>query len=138
MELDRLEPWRTFEQLQRDANRLFREFFEQLAKTERSSEPLAFSPAVDIYRGPNGLVVRAALPGMIQEDIDIFVDAGVLTVRGERLPPPEARPEDYLMQEWSYGRFERTIRFPRDVDVDGIRASYSEGVLVIILPKAKK
>lgn len=136
MELDRLEPWRTFEELQRETNRLFREFFEQLAKAEHAGEPLAFSPTVDIYRVPTGLVIRAALPGMIQEDIDIFVDAGVLTLRGERLPPPESRPQDYLLQEWQYGRFERSIRLPFAVDAEGIRASYSEGVLVIILPKA--
>jgi len=135
MEFDRREPWRTFEELQREANRLFSEFFEELAQIEQAAEPIAFSPMIDLYKSPGGVVVRAALPGMIQEDIDIFVDEGVLTIRGER-QPPEASPDDYLVQEWPYGRFERSVRLPFPVDADAIRASYSEGVLIIVLPKA--
>jgi len=135
MDVDRWDPWRLLEEARQEADRRFRAVFQQLAEERKEREPIEFSPIVDAFVAPRGLVVKLGLPGLIQEDIDIFVDAGVLTVRGERQPPADAAPEAYLLHEWPYGRFERSIILPFAVDKDRIQATYADGVLIIVLPR---
>ncbi|MGO9206864.1 MAG: Hsp20/alpha crystallin family protein [Candidatus Limnocylindrales bacterium] len=94
----------------------------------------AFLP-LDIYRSSDALVVKAALPGVKPEDVDITVEGDALTVSGEFR---EERSEDergYLFRELRRGRFSRTIQLPGDVSADQAQAHYEHGMLTLTLPK---
>ncbi|MDR7542685.1 MAG: Hsp20/alpha crystallin family protein [Armatimonadota bacterium] len=93
-----------------------------------------FAPEVDVYDGGEHFVVRADLPGVRAEDLEISVEGAVLSLRGERRPA-EGRPEGYLCCERLSGKFARLVEFPVEIDASGVKASLRSGVLEIILPK---
>jgi len=92
-------------------------------------------PAVDVAEEPERLMVRAELPGMKQEDIDIRFEGGLLTIRGERKFENEKNERNYHRIERAYGTFSRSFTLPRTVDADEIVASYDDGILEIVIPK---
>jgi HSP20 family protein len=90
---------------------------------------------MDIYEGPDALVVWAELPGMRQEEIEISIHDNILTLRGERKPDAKVKEESYHRRESFTGPFLRTLSLPSVVDTAGVKAIYREGVLEIRLPK---
>jgi HSP20 family protein len=95
-------------------------------------------PAVDVYEDKDNLLVKAELPGLRKEDVEIGFQNGYLTLSGER--KQEQKHEDaetYRTERWQ-GRFHRTISLPCRVDADKIKATYTEGVLTVTLPKAEE
>jgi HSP20 family protein len=86
----------------------------------------------------NEVVVRAEVPGMSKEDIDISVLGNTLTISGERKSEEEVKEDDYYYCESSYGRFQRDISLPQGVKAEDIKASYKDGVLEVILPKKEE
>jgi HSP20 family protein len=97
-----------------------------------STIPGTWSPAVDILETEDAYLVHAELPGVRREDMDLTVRDGKLELSGNR-PPGEGR--HFLRLERSYGPFRRTFPLGEAVDVDGIEASYVEGVLRVRVPK---
>lgn len=95
-------------------------------------------PAVDVAEEPDRILVRAELPGMKQEDIDIRFEGGLLTIRGERKFENEKSDRNYQRIERAYGTFSRTFTLPRTVNADEIQASYTDGVLEIAIPKREE
>ncbi len=93
-------------------------------------------PAVDVFEKDDKFVVKAELPGMKEDDIDVSVVGDTLTVKGEKRSETEVKEEDYYRCERSYGSLYRSIPLPATVDADKIEASYEDGVLEITLPKA--
>ena len=91
------------------------------------------NPALETFRRDGAIVVRADLPGMEPKEIDVSVEDGRLTIRGERKHVDEG-PENASYREVSYGSFERTVLLPKGVDVDALKASYENGVLEIKVP----
>ena len=81
-------------------------------------------------------MVRAELPGLKEEDIDVSVEGDTLTIKGERKAESEVKEEDYYCCERSYGSFFRSMTLPSTVDATKIEASYEDGVLEVSLPKA--
>ena len=98
-------------------------------------EETGWAPAIDIFDRGNNLVVKAELPGMKQEDIDVSVVGDTLTIKGERNAESEVKEENYYCNECSYGTFTRSMTLPSHVDSDRIEATYEDGVLEINLPK---
>jgi HSP20 family protein len=94
-----------------------------------------WSPACDILETADALVLRAELPGVRQSDIDISLDQGVLTLRGNRELEKEDEERTYHRIERSYGHFSRAFTLPRMVDAEKISASYVDGVLEIRMPR---
>jgi HSP20 family protein len=95
-------------------------------------------PAVDVFEDKDNLLVKAELPGLKKEDIDISLHEGFLTLSGER--KQEEKHQDaqtYRSERWS-GRFHRTISLPCRVEADKIKATYNDGVLSVTLPKAEE
>jgi len=95
-------------------------------------------PAVDVYEDKDNLMLKAELPGVKKEDVEISFHDGYLTLSGER--KQEQKHEDaetYRTERWQ-GRFHRTISLPCRVDADKIKATYNEGVLTVTLPKAEE
>ena len=96
-----------------------------------------WSPPVDVYEDPHAIVVRAEIPGMRQEEIDIEIAAEMLTIKGERKFDDEERRERYVRIERQYGAFQRSFTIGVPIDENKVRATYKNGVLEITLPKSE-
>jgi len=95
-------------------------------------------PAVDMHDGKEALTVRAELPGMKKEDIDISLEGGVLTLSGERKGGCDSESGGASHCERWFGRFQRSISLPCRVDTKTIKAAYTDGVLSITMAKAEE
>ena len=94
-----------------------------------------WAPPVDIYEdGKRGLVITAELPDMTREDIDLTVENGTLTIRGEKKVSAEVKDEQFRRLERRYGAFSRSFSLPQTVDTSKVGAEYKNGVLTIRLP----
>lgn len=127
------DPFREFAQLQDRINRVFTDAY------GRSDEGLMTSgtwvPPVDIYQnGDHEVVLKAELPDMTREDIDITVDNGTLTIRGEKRLSGEVKEEQFHRIERRYGSFSRSFALPQTVDTAKVGAEYKNGVLTVRLP----
>jgi HSP20 family protein len=94
-----------------------------------------WTPVVDIFERAESIVLRADLPGVEPEDIDLRVEDGTLILRGQRRAPGDVRPEDMHRAERPHGAFVRTFSLPSNVDHSGIRATQKNGVLEVVLPR---
>jgi HSP20 family protein len=127
------DPFREFAQLQDRLNRAFADAY------GRSDEGLLSSgswlPPVDIYQnGDHELVLKAELPDMNREDIDISVENGTLTIKGEKKLSSEVKEEQYHRIERRYGTFSRSFALPQTIDAAKVSADYRNGVLTVKLP----
>jgi HSP20 family protein len=93
--------------------------------------------AGECWETAQAVIVRIELPGMRKEDIDVSVDHGRLQIRGEKQFAGEDEPRFYHLMERAFGRFERSIPLPSNVDARRAEVSYQEGVLTVILPKSE-
>ena len=133
MAMVRFDPFRDLAVLQDRMNRLFNE-----VHVPRQSDDLmnrgAWTPAVDIYEVEGALVLKAELPEMQRDDIDVSVENNTLTLRGERKLDHEIKQENFHRIERAYGSFVRSFSLPNTVDAAKIAAEYKNGVLTVKLP----
>jgi HSP20 family protein len=110
------------------------------SSTENGSQPFSsgWVPAVDVYEDKDHLFVRAEVPGMKKDDIDISLHEGVLTLSGERKLDKEYENAESHRIERFVGRFQRSITSPHPVDAANVRAAYKDGILAVTLPKAEE
>ena len=132
MTFTRFEPWNYLDLLHRDLDRL-------VGDRRRSSDDDSvadWTPAVDIIEEKERFVLRADVPGVRPDDVDVSMDNGILSVSGER--HPIARDEESGVQriERATGRFLRRFTLPETVDADGIAAKCTNGILEVTIPKA--
>jgi len=130
------EPFRDLMAMQDRMTRLFDDTLSRIWKSELARG--VWSPPVDIVERANEIVLKADIPEMDQSEIDIKVEEGTLTIQGERKFLKEVSEENYLQIERPYGAFRRSFTVPRVVDQEGIKASYKDGVLTIVLPKKER
>jgi len=97
-----------------------------------------FTPAVDVVEHEDKFLVKADLPGMKKEDLDITLVDGHLTLKGEKKQETEIKEENYHRIERYSGSFRRTIEMPSTVDAEKVAASYRDGVLEITIPKKEE
>ncbi|RLC93455.1 MAG: Hsp20/alpha crystallin family protein [Chloroflexi bacterium] len=102
------------------------------------AEEMGWAPSVEMYEKEDAFIVRAELPGVNKDDVDISVTGDILTIKGERKAPQEVKSEEYHRCEVCYGPFSRSIPMPASVEAGKVEASYSNGILEIRLPKAKE
>jgi HSP20 family protein len=95
-------------------------------------------PAIDMYQTEDDVVVKATLPGLKAEDVDITVTGEALTLRGEYKQEDEQKNARYHIREGRYGSFERSIMLPTDVKADQAKADFENGVLTITMPIAEE
>jgi HSP20 family protein len=126
--------------------------FRELARLEREMDDMfsrfpawpwgererGWAPAVDMIDHKDEFVLRADLPGLDEKDIEVTVEDGTVTIRGERKEETEEKKEDYYYSERSYGVFARALPLPAGVEPDKVRATFKKGVLEVHLPKAKE
>lgn len=96
-----------------------------------------FGFACDVTEDGEGYTLRAVLPGLRQEHLEISLSGQDLTIRAEYAPPAQSQDVRYLLRERASGRVERTFRFRQPLDADGVQASYQQGILTVRLPKAE-
>ena len=124
--------FRNTSNLQEQVNRLFESSFP--AKGEASALT-TWAPAVDIYETENELVIKADLPEVNEQELDVRVENNTLTIGGERKFDDKVKEENYLRVERSYGSFSRSFSLPTTVNTEAIKAEYKNGVLTVELPK---
>jgi HSP20 family protein len=120
-----VDPFQGFQDLQQTMNRFLNE--------PSSSKP--WVPAVDIRETENELIVKADIPDMKFEDIDVRLENGTLTLRGERKFEQQKKEGGWHRVERSYGSFERVFTLPDTVNPEGVQADYKNGTLTVTLPK---
>ncbi len=96
-----------------------------------------WSPTVDVYEDTDAIVIKADLPGMKQEDIDIEMNGDMLTIRGERKFEDEERRDNYVRVERQYGTFQRTFTIGVPIEPNKVKATYRNGILELNIPKAE-
>jgi len=148
MAIVRFDPFRELDRLQNEVNRLFEGYNSNAdvpAPARQNSGggsgalmARAWAPVVDIAETQNEVVLRAELPGLKQEDIDIELTGDTLTLRGERKFENEERKDNFVRVERSYGRFQRSFTLGVPVQNDQVSATYRDGVLEIHLPKSEQ
>ena len=94
-----------------------------------------WSPAIEVFEKEDKYVIKAELPGLKEEDVDVSVSDDTLCLKGEKKTEYEIKEEEYHWSERTYGSFLRTIRLPSNVDTKKIEADYENGMLEITLPK---
>jgi HSP20 family protein len=133
--VSRWEPSQGLTDIQHEVNRLFDNFFGRPA-TVATSERM-WMPLVDMWETKDDLLVAFEVPGIREKEISVAITGDVLTVKGERKWDKELKDESYHRLERVYGKFERAIPLPVDIQADRVTASYRDGVLEIKLPKAE-
>ena len=137
-----LAPWRPGYPMQDDLSQLLQSFgsvFESPLEASLEAQfPAGWLPAVDIHDGKDTVTVKAELPGMKKEDIDISLQEGVLTLSGERKGSCDCASGGMSLSERWFGRFQRSLSLPCPVDTKNIKAAYADGVLTIELAKAEE
>lgn len=135
MAMVRFDPFRDLAVLQDRMNRLFNDVH---GAARRDDDALStrgtWVPAVDIYEHEGALVIKAELPDMKREDIDVSVEKSTLTIRGERKLSSDVKQDSFHRIERVFGSFTRSFALPPTVDVGKIAADYKDGVLNIRLP----
>jgi HSP20 family protein len=127
------DPFREFSQLQDRLNRAFADAYGRHDDALLTSG--SWVPPVDIYQtGDSELVLKAELPDMTREDIELTVDKGTLTIKGEKKFANDVKEEQFHRVERRYGAFSRSFSLPPTVDTARVGADYKNGVLTVRLP----
>jgi HSP20 family protein len=134
-----LSTWPGFGRLTNLRDEIDRLFEEPLAELARSSQLLSgWTPRVDVYEQAENFVVKAELPGMKKEEIELSLHDGSLSISGERKADNKYEEAEVYRAERFFGRFQRTIGLPTPVAADKVKASYKDGILTITLPKTEE
>ena len=121
--------------LQSDINRLFDAFMSPFERTEMKN---SVSPRLDIAELKDKYEIKAELPGMDENVINLSVEDGLLTISGEKKAETEEKDKGYYLRECSYGSFSRTVRLPDNIADDKISAQFKKGVLIVDMPKTQQ
>ena len=137
MAVIRWEPARELQTIQHEMNRLFGTFFDANGNGE-SSVPRRWIPPMDLVEEADHFVLRADLPGVGENDVNIELEDRVLTISGDRKSEHEERGEGYFRLERAAGSFSRSLTLPEGVDAEGIEAGFENGVLTVRIPKPEE
>ena len=129
-------PLRELEELERRFEDILGRPFIPAALRRLPVEERGWAPAIEVFEKEDKFMVKAELPGVNEDDVDVSVVGDTLTIKGERKAESEVKEEDYYCCERSYGSFFRSIALPSSVDAQKIGASYEDGILEVSLPKA--
>jgi HSP20 family protein len=112
----------------------------QLFDTSLARKPFngAFAPAIDVSEDKDNLIVKADLPGLTKDDVEITLQDNVLTLRGEKKQESETKEENFYRMERVHGVFSRSFELPVTVNANKVAATFKDGVLQITLPKTEE
>jgi len=131
--------WPTFGRLTDLREEIDRLFEAPLAELTRASQLLSgWTPALDVYEDKDNVYVRAELPGMKREEIELSLHNGSLSLSGERKSEGKYKDAEVYRSERFFGRFQRTVTLPTPVAAEKVKAQYQDGILTVTLPKAEE
>lgn len=131
--------WPSFDQLSNLRTEIDRLFESPLSELARASQLLSgWSPSIDLHEDKDNVYIRAELPGMKKEDIDLTLHDGALSISGERRSESTKEARQAHRTERFFGRFQRTVTLPSPVASDRVSAQYKDGVLTVTLPKTEE
>jgi HSP20 family protein len=133
--INRFEPYSGASTLQDQVNRLLNQAF---GNSSDEASITTWAPAVDIFETEHELVVKADLPDVRPEDLDIRVENNILTIRGDRKFEKKVDEKNYLRVERTYGSFSRSFSLVNTVNSEAIKADYKNGVLTLTIPKREE
>ena len=136
--LTRWEPGREIMTLREAMDRLFDDAFTRPFSLTREGGSTWSSPAIDMYQTDDEVVVKAALPGLKPEEVQINVTGDILTIKGEVKHEEEKKDKSWHIREQRWGSFERSLRLPTGVISDRAKADFDNGILTISLPKSEE
>jgi HSP20 family protein len=131
--LTRWDPFQEMLNLRRTVDRLF-----DNVNPDREWQPMQWGLAVDVAENKDDFVVKASIPGINPEDLDVSYADNTLTIKGEIKSDNEYKEDQYHLRERRFGSFARSISLPTKIKGDAIDASYQNGVLTLRLPKAEE
>jgi HSP20 family protein len=134
MRLTQWMPGREFSQLQDRINRLFTDTYGRGGGEEGLMNQGSWVPPVDIYQNGNEIVLKAELPDMKRDDIQVTIDENVLTIKGEKKLSDGVKEDQFQRIERCYGTFSRSFSLPPNVDASKLAAEYKNGVLTVKIP----
>lgn len=138
MALVRWDPVRELDSFQTDMNRLFDDFFGAGTGNRNGAARRRWIPAMDLVETDDHLVLRADLPGMSEDDVNIEIKDNALTVTGERKAEHEEGHEGFYRVERAFGAFSRSLSLPEGIDADAVTANVDHGVLEVRIPKPEE
>ncbi len=138
MVLQRWEPFREMMSLRDAIDRLFQESFVRPSAMLMPAGRVQGTFSLDLADNPENFVVRASLPGIKPDDVQITVQGNTLTIRAERKAEEERQGQNWLIREQQHGSFQRSLTLPTLVNADQAEAQYENGVLTLTLPKAEE
>lgn len=124
--------------MQREINKMFDQFFRGGREEDTNLLSTNWSPTSDIVEHDNEYEVKIELPGVSKDDVKITMQENLLTIRGEKKQEQESKSSHYHRVERSYGSFQRSFTLPTLVKADQIEATYKDGILTVLLPKAEE
>lgn len=137
--------WREFEAFDRVVDRFFENFPRMTLPNLLGREPWwpmrelhLGMPVVDVYEEKDHVVVKAELPGMTRDDIEVTLTGSTLALKGEKKKEEEVKERDFYRCERSYGSFSRVITLPAEVKPEEVKATFNNGVLEVRLPKTEE
>jgi HSP20 family protein len=132
------DPFRELETLQREMNKLFDLSYAGTPWQDTNLLASEWAPAIDVYDSKDNILVKAELPGLKKDEIDVSIQDNQLVIKGEKKKDTEVKEEDYYKTERFYGSFYRSIQLPSAVKEEKVEAKYENGVLKLTLPKKEE
>ena len=137
MNLVRWEPFRELANMRETMDKLWEDTYAWPFRLTKANGDSVL-PAIDMYETDNDLVVKAALPGVKAEDLDINISGNTLVIKAETNGEQESKDDSYLRKECYYGTYARTLTIPDGLKTDKAEANLEEGVLTLSIPKAEE
>ena len=138
MSIIRWEPFRDLVSTQDRFNQLFNDTFARAFGDQHEVSPRGWVPPMDIYETGDSLVLKAELPGINPDDVEIRVEDSTLYLKGERKFEKEVKGENLHRVERSYGTFTRSFALPNTIDAGKVKAEYQNGILTLTMPKREE
>ena len=136
--VQRWDPFSELRQMQENMDRMWRRVGANGRPASESAEIEAWGIPLDVTRQGDDIEIRASMPGVLPEDIQVSIEDNVLTVKGRTAERYQDNDRTYLMKERRTGAFYRALRLPDSVDPDKVEPQYEHGVLTIKVPKAEE
>lgn len=128
------QPLKEMDLVRRQFDQLFDELTQSPTTNSKTDTQVTWRPAVELETTDDHVIVRAQLPGMAIQDLDVEVTQEAVSISGERRQP-DSEQNGSLKSEFRYGKFQRVISLPAAIQTDKVQAEYKDGILTLILPK---
>jgi HSP20 family protein len=138
MTLIRWEPVAELNTIQNEMNRLFNNFFDTPSSRSGNGTSRRWFPAMDLVETAEDYILRADLPGIADEDVNVQLEDNVLTISGQRKADQQSERQGYHRLERAFGEFARSLTLPNGVDPESVQAHFARGVLEVTIPKPEQ